>query len=63
LDGAGKLYDLAYSAVTILAAVMSESAVWALSDITVALMTVLNLTAVFWLRRDVRAETEMVFRK
>lgn len=63
LDGAGKLYDLAYSAITILAAVMSESAVWALSDITVALMTVLNLTAVFWLRRDVRAETEMVFGK
>lgn len=63
LDRAGKLYDLAYSAVTIFAAVMSESSVWALSDITVALMTVLNLVAVFWLRRDVRAETEMVFGK
>ncbi len=58
---AEKLYNIAYSAITVLAAVMAESAVWALSDITVALMTVINLTAVFWLRKEVREETALVF--
>ncbi len=52
------LYDVLYSAVAVLAAVMSESSVWTLSDVTVALMTVLNLTAVFWLRRDILKETK-----
>jgi AGCS family alanine or glycine:cation symporter len=60
-ENAGKIYDLAYSAVTVLAAVMSESAVWELSDITVALMTVINLTAVLWLRREVKEETAFIF--
>ncbi len=50
-------YDLLYAGVTVAAALMSESAVWALSDVTVALMTILNLTAVFWLRREIREET------
>lgn len=61
LEKAEKVYDLAYSAVMVLAAVMPESAVWELSDITVALMTVINLTAVFWLRKDIREETEVIF--
>ncbi len=52
-----KLYDMLYPAVAVLAAVMPESAVWELSDVTVALMTILNLTAVFWLRREMKAET------
>ncbi len=56
-QAAQRAYDILYPAVAILGAVMSESSVWALSDVTVALMTVLNLTAVFWLRHDVRDET------
>ena len=60
-EKAGKFYDIAYSAVSVLAAVMSESAVWGLSDMTVALMTVLNLIAVLWLRNDIKEETALVF--
>ncbi len=52
------VYIVLYCAVAAFGAVMSESAVWELSDITVAFMTVLNLSAVFWLRREVREETE-----
>ena len=37
---------------------MSQGLVWAFSDISVAVMTILNLTAVLWLRKEVRAETE-----
>ena len=57
----GTYYDLTYSAVIVLAAMMTESAVWELSDITVALMTATNLIAVLWLRKDVKEETELVF--
>lgn len=52
------IYTIGYCVVTAFGAVMSEGIVWELSDITVALMTVLNLSAVFWLRREIRAETE-----
>ncbi|MBQ8496770.1 MAG: sodium:alanine symporter family protein [Clostridia bacterium] len=52
------LYIIGYCVIAAWGAVMSEGTVWELSDITVALMTVLNLSAVFWLRREVRAETE-----
>ncbi len=60
-ENAGKLYDVLYAGVTVIAALMAEASVWALSDVTTALMTVLNLTAVFWLRRDVKDETEVLF--
>ena len=51
------VYDLIYSAAVIPAAVMTESAVWSLSDLMTAWMTVLNLSALLMLRRAVRAET------
>lgn len=51
-------YLAAYSVACALGAVMSERLAWEISDIAVALMTLLNLTAVMWLRREVRAETE-----
>ena len=38
--------------------VMKENTVWQISDVTVALMTALNLSAVFMLRKEVREETE-----
>ena len=53
-----KAYILLYCVITAFGAVMQESAVWEISDFTAALMTVLNLSAVFWLRRDIREETE-----
>ncbi len=53
-------YDLMYAAVTVLAAVLPESSVWEMSDVTVALMTMINLTAVLWLRREIREETMAV---
>ena len=52
------IYDLIYCVAAVFGAVLSESAVWELSDITVAVMTVLNLSAVFFLRREIREETE-----
>lgn len=55
---AEKVYLATYCAVTLLGAVMSQSMVWKFSDISVAVMTVLNLSAVVWLRREVREETE-----
>ena len=55
------IYLVSYCAMAVVAAVMQESAVWAASDVTVSLMTVLNLTAVLWLRREVREETRLLF--
>ncbi len=53
-----KSYIVLYCIVAAFGAVMRESAVWEISDFTAALMTVLNLSAVFWLRREIREETE-----
>ena len=57
-EKAEKWYLAAYCAVALLGSVMSQSLVWKFSDISVAVMTVLNLSAVIWLRREVREETE-----
>ncbi len=54
-------YDLFYPMAAVLGAVLSESFVWNLSDVTTSLMTVLNLTAVFWLRKDIKKETLPLF--
>ena len=53
-----KAYIYIFCAVTAIGAVMEENTVWQISDITAALMTALNLSAVFMLRNDVREETE-----
>ena len=52
------VYTLLFSATAAVGAIMTENAVWQISDITVALMTALNLSAVFMLRKEVREETE-----
>ncbi len=57
-SSAERFYDLIYSAAVIPAALLGESAVWALSDLSTALMTAVNLSAVLMLRRVVRAETK-----
>ncbi|MBR7161678.1 MAG: amino acid carrier protein, partial [Clostridia bacterium] len=51
-------YILLFCAVSALGTVMSEGAVWQISDLGTALMTLINLSAVFMLRREVKAETE-----
>lgn len=58
---ANRIYLALYGATCIGAAVMRESVLWAASDVTVALMTVVNLAAVLWLRREVREETLLLF--
>jgi AGCS family alanine or glycine:cation symporter len=55
---AALLYTLLFCACAAIGSVMTENAVWLISDITVALMTSINLSAVFMLRREVREETE-----
>ena len=52
------VYLVAYCSLAAAGAVMSQGLVWEFSDISVAVMTVLNLAAVLWLRREVRMETE-----
>jgi AGCS family alanine or glycine:cation symporter len=52
------VYTLLFCACAAVGAVMTENTVWQLSDITVALMTALNLSAVLMLRKEVRSETE-----
>ena len=54
----GVLYILLFCAVAAIGTVMTESAVWQLSDLTVGVMTLLNLSAVFMLRKEVREETQ-----
>ena len=51
-------YVYIFCAVAAIGAVMEENTVWQISDITAALMTALNLSAVFMLRKEVREETE-----
>jgi AGCS family alanine or glycine:cation symporter len=53
------IYVVLFCAVAAAGAVMQENTVWQISDITVALMTALNLSAVWMLRREVREETEI----
>ena len=55
---ASAFYILLFCAVSAIGTVMTEGSVWQLSDLTVALMTLLNLSAVFLLRHEVREETE-----
>ncbi len=52
------IYVYLFCAASALGAVMEENTVWQISDITVALMTALNLSAVFMLRKEIREETE-----
>ena len=57
-----KIYLFLYCASIITGAVISEGNVWLISDVTVSLMTTVNLTAVVWLRKDIKKETDAVFR-
>ncbi|MBQ3489429.1 MAG: sodium:alanine symporter family protein [Clostridia bacterium] len=52
------IYILLFCIVSAFGTVMTEGMAWQLSDLTVALMTLINLFAVFILRREIREETE-----
>ena len=58
---AKKIYLALYGVTCVIASVMREGILWAASDITVALMTAVNLAAVLWLKREVREETLLLF--
>lgn len=51
-------YTLLFCGFAAAGTMMKETTVWQISDITVALMTALNLSAVFMLRKEVLRETE-----
>lgn len=57
-----KVFLAVYCASIISGAFISEGNVWHLSDVSVSLMTVINLAAVVWLRKDIKKETDAVFR-
>lgn len=54
-------YMLAYLAVMVFGASLSQGAVWQTADAAIALMTAANLPALFLLRGEIRAETEALF--
>ena len=52
------LYIMIFCTVSIIGTVMTENAVWQFSDLSVAFMTLINLSAVFMLRHKIKEETE-----
>lgn len=58
---AGRIYLLGYCASVIVGSLISESAAWELSDVCVAAMTLINISAVMLLRKKVKEETEITF--
>ncbi|MBQ9746346.1 MAG: amino acid carrier protein, partial [Clostridia bacterium] len=56
-------YTLVYLTVIIFGASLSQSAAWRISDAAIALMTAVNLPALFFLRKEIRAETKTLFAK
>lgn len=60
---AGQIYLLGYCSCVMAGALISESTAWELSDICVAAMTLINISAIMLLRRKVKEETEIAFGK
>ncbi len=60
---AGQIYLLGYCSCVMVGALISESTAWELSDVCVAAMTLINISAIMLLRRKVKEETEIVFGK
>lgn len=57
------VYTLLYLCTVVFAASLSEGAVWKTADAAIALMTGANLPALFLLRKEIRAETAVLFAK
>lgn len=50
-----------YCGVTVIGALMDEGDIWRITDISVALMTIINLAVVFCLRKIIKRETDETF--
>jgi AGCS family alanine or glycine:cation symporter len=57
------IYTMLYLCTVVFAASISQEAVWRTADASIALMTGANLPALFLLRKEIRAETVMLFPK
>lgn len=57
------IYTMLYLCTVVFAASLSQEAVWRTADASIALMTGANLPALFLLRKEIRAETVMLFPK
>ena len=57
------VYTLVYLATVVFAASLSQEAVWHTADASIALMTGANLPALFLLRREIKAETDVMMKK
>lgn len=55
------IYILIYLALIVFGTLLSQEAVWKIADLGVALMTSLNMPALFILRRDIKDETKVLF--
>lgn len=57
----GKVYIFAYLLCIAFGTLLSQEAVWFTADAAIALMTALNLPAMFLLRKEIKRETEIIF--
>ena len=55
------IFNILYAAAAYIGAVSPPGGVWTLADLSIGLMTFLNIAALFLLRRDVRKETNEAF--
>ena len=60
---AALVYTLLYLVTIVFAASLSQEAVWRTADASIALMTGANLPALFLLRREIKAETDVLIKK
>ncbi len=58
---ANAVYIALYLACIAFGTLLSQEAVWLTADVAVALMTALNLPAMFLLRKEIKRETEVIF--
>ncbi len=56
-----KFYLAAYSAIAVIGSVMPPDAVWSLSDLTISIMSALNITALLLSVKEIKKETEKYF--
>ncbi len=56
-----KFYLAAYSVIAVIGSVMPPDAVWSLSDLTISMMSALNITALLLSVKEIKKETEKYF--
>lgn len=60
---ARRVFNLLYASAAYVGAVSPPGGVWTLADFSIGIMTLINIAALFLLRRDVREETEKIIDK